>query len=310
MHIPHTVLDTLQPALHLQANEQIGVIADPTYQEAGHALAEVLRTAGYAAYVLTIPELTQPSPPLDEPVTAFLRSNEAVVAITEQSITHSKQTIEAAHAGTKIATMPGISPESFTKGAMTADFKALQKKTSTLHQKLEQMSTFRVEYKGHTITIPRKKRPLIGLEGEYPMNLPDGEVFFAPPEGEVDGEFIGDFFGKYGEDVYFKVDNGKLVEVRGATDEFNTLLEHNPLIRNAAELGIGTNDKALHINNVLEAEKIYGSVHIAFGTNTFMGGTVDAGFHSDAVMLTPTLIGIDDEGTETTLIQEGGHLLI
>ena len=38
--------------------------------------------------------------------------------------------------------------------------------------------------------------------------------------------------------------------------------------RNIAELGIGTNDRATRPDNILEAEKILGTIHIALGDNS------------------------------------------
>jgi leucyl aminopeptidase (aminopeptidase T) len=43
----------------------------------------------------------------------------------------------------------------------------------------------------------------------------------------------------------------------------------------------------------LEDEKIYGTIHIAFGSNDTFGGTVAAGVHLDAVVLEPELY-LDD----------------
>jgi leucyl aminopeptidase (aminopeptidase T) len=70
-------------------------------------------------------------------------------------------------------------------------------------------------------------------------------------------------------------------------------LGDNPNARNLAELGIGTNDKARLTGVILEDEKIYGSVHIAMGSNDTFGGKVAAGVHVDAVMRSPELY-LDD----------------
>ena len=53
--------------------------------------------------------------------------------------------------------------------------------------------------------------------------------------------------------------------------------------RNLAELGVGTNPNARQPDNVLEAEKIKGTVHIAIGDNIHMGGGVEADLHEDFV---------------------------
>ena len=70
--------------------------------------------------------------------------------------------------------------------------------------------------------------------------------------------------------------------------------------RIVAELGIGTNEKALLCGNTLEDEKVYGTVHIAFGTNTSFGGLNKADCHLDGIILKPTLY-LDDK----LIIKEG-----
>ena len=40
---------------------------------------------------------------------------------------------------------------------------------------------------------------------------------------------------------------------------------------------------------ILEDEKVYGTVHIAFSTNTSFGGTNKADCHMDGIILKPTL---------------------
>jgi len=62
-----------------------------------------------------------------------------------------------------------------------------------------------------------------------------------------------------------------------------------PGARNCAELGVGTNDRAVVTGAILEDEKILGTVHIAFGNNASMGGTVSVAFHVDGILLRPTL---------------------
>ena len=71
--------------------------------------------------------------------------------------------------------------------------------------------------------------------------------------------------------------------------------------RNLAELGIGTNPNARRPDNVLEAEKIKGTVHVAIGDNAHMGGRVEADFHEDFVLPQPDLY------LDGILVIEGGE---
>ena len=58
---------------------------------------------------------------------------------------------------------------------------------------------------------------------------------------------------------------------------------------NLAELGIGTNERATLTGNMLEDEKILGTVHVAFGASAGIGGTVSVPVHLDCLILEPTL---------------------
>ncbi|GAC1531145.1 MAG: hypothetical protein NVS2B6_19270 [Thermoleophilaceae bacterium] len=69
-------------------------------------------------------------------------------------------------------------------------------------------------------------------------------------------------------------------------------------------MGIGTNERATLAGNVLEDEKILGTVHIAFGASAGIGGTVSVPIHLDVVILDASLqIG------ETAVLEAGRYLL-
>ena len=108
----------------------------------------------------------------------------------------------------------------------------------------------------------------------------------------VDGSIAG--IGRLSEPVLLEVSEGQLVSASSQDGErLLSLLGSSPKGRNLAELGVGTNDKARLRGVTLEDEKIYGTIHIAFGSNDTFGGTVAAGVHLDAVVLEPELY-LDD----------------
>ncbi len=73
---------------------------------------------------------------------------------------------------------------------------------------------------------------------------------------------------------------------------------------NVAELGIGTNDSARLTGNILEDEKILGTIHVAFGDNHSFGGNIRVPSHQDGVVMAPT-VTIDG-----TTVLDGGKLLV
>jgi leucyl aminopeptidase (aminopeptidase T) len=138
-------------------------------------------------------------------------------------------------------------------------------------------------------------------------NLPCGEGFVAPLSGEgrlVVASLAG--IGLADGVNVLSVRGGHLAEASGPQAEI--LLERLRAAgeqgTNLAELGVGTNEKATLTGNVLEDEKILGTVHVAFGASAGIGGTVSVPVHLDSVVLEPTL---DIGGTR--VIEAGRFLL-
>jgi cytochrome P450 len=79
------------------------------------------------------------------------------------------------------------------------------------------------------------------------------------------------------EPVELRVEDGRLSATSGALAD--RLGEHldafGPDARHLAELGVGTNDRAVLGGNLLEDEKILGTLHVAFGASAGIGGTVN-----------------------------------
>jgi leucyl aminopeptidase (aminopeptidase T) len=143
-------------------------------------------------------------------------------------------------------------------------------------------------------------------------NLPAGEGYIAPLEEKSEGVIVinGSMAGVgklEDEEIIITVKEGFATEIRGgkAAEKLLSIMQpFGKLAFNVAELGIGTNDKALVIGNVLEDEKAIGTVHLAFGDNKSMGGTIRVASHLDGVIMKPTVY-VDDK-----LIMEEGKFLI
>ena len=82
------------------------------------------------------------------------------------------------------------------------------------------------------------------------------------------------------------------------------LTRHGPDACRVAELGVGTNEKAILSGELLEDEKILGTVHVAFGASAGIGGSIQVPVHLDCVVMKPDL-AIDGEPLVRT-----GELLV
>ena len=125
-------------------------------------------------------------------------------------------------------------------------------------------------------------------------NLPTGEAYLAPLEGQsngvvvVDGSMAG--VGMVTTPLRIEVKDGYATEITGGPEarKLIDLLEpHGKDARTVAEFGIGTNDKAILTGIILEDEKVMGTIHIAFGDNKSMGGSVRVASHLDGLITSP-----------------------
>ena len=98
-------------------------------------------------------------------------------------------------------------------------------------------------------------------------NLPTGEAYLAPVEGESEGVVVVDgsiaMIGMVSTPVSIKVEAGYATAITGGTEAaaLTALLEpHGKDARTVAEFGIGTNDRAILSGLILEDEKVMGTL--------------------------------------------------
>lgn len=300
----------LEHNLNLAAHETLLVVTDEATRDVGELFYEAGRELGACALLMVMPtgHVAGEEPPA--PVAAAMAAADVALCPTAASITHTQARIQAAAAGTRVVTMPGIVMDMLRQGACCADYAQVEALTAALTERLSAARTARIEKDGHVLTLNLAGRPGVASPGVYRAagacgNFPSGEAYIAPVEDGahgtmvVDGSMVG--IGRLAEGAPMTVtlENGRLVAIEGADGEGPyaerlAVLFDRPENGTIAELGIGTNEAALLSGNILEDEKIYGTVHIAFGTNTSFGGTTKADCHLDGIILAPTLY-LDDE---------------
>jgi len=236
-----------------------------------------------------------------------LKTADVLIAITSYSLTHTDARGGATKAGVKVASMPLFLIDMFYPGGpMAADYTKVKEET----EKLAKLVTDAREVVIKTPAGTDLKFSLKGRTGRVDAgiftergawgNLPSGEAYTAPLEGTAEGKVVVEkgWFAGLTENMTLVFRNGQVVEVVGGGkvgDEYRELLkpgvdkEPYKSRRNFAELGIGTNPYARRPDNVLEAEKIKGTVHVAVGDNSHMGGKVTADLHQDFVLPKPDL---------------------
>jgi leucyl aminopeptidase (aminopeptidase T) len=240
---------------------------------------------------------------------------DVVVALANNSTSHTRFRALVNAAGGRFASLPCFDPEMFFT-SMRVDWHALAERTGILAREVNRA----VEI---IVTCPNGTRMRIGKQGRTAEgddglltadgsfgNLPAGEVYLAPLEGTSEGVMVLEYVAtrKLASPLRLTVTGGEVSATEG-DEPYRLKLEQkfaeHPDNRNIAELGIGTNDRATRPDNILEAEKILGTVHIALGDNSGFGGTVTTPFHEDYVFYRPTLTAVMADGSEKTLLLDG-----
>jgi len=287
--------------MSVKSGETVLVITDQPRRKIGYALWEEAKRSGAEAILTEIipRKIHSEEPP--RPVAELMKNADVVLAPTTKSLTHTDARREACSQGTRIATLPGITEEIMTR-TLDADYQKIAARSRKIALMLTKAHQVRLTTPGGTdIAMSVEGRKGYADTGLYHQkgdfgNLPAGEAFLAPIEGSSQGTIwvdgaIADL-GVLKEGIRLVVKDGFVTEILGRTEaeKLKTLLSPlGKLAYNIAELGIGTNDKAIVTGNVLEDEKAIGTVHIALGDNASMGGKVSAPIHIDGILLRPTL---------------------
>ena len=240
----------------------------------------------------------------------------AVIALSHYSTSHTRfRDFLTRICGSRYASMPLFEP-SMLEGAMNVDWKALAKRTAAIAKTVNRAETVKITTQNGTrLSLSKKGRKALPDTGILTRagsfgNLPAGEVYLAPLEGTASGVLVLQWAPtrELRSPVRLMVKKGRAVSVEGNEPYAELLrakLNERKENRNIAELGIGTNEKAKRPDNILESEKILGTIHIALGDNSSFGGMVKTPFHQDFVFFRPTVKLIDKEGAKTMLMKEG-----
>ncbi|PAF18751.1 aminopeptidase [Terribacillus saccharophilus] len=303
--------NVLSSSLALKKEETLLIVTDDSKKELAEALYAAGRSIGSETLLLVMQDREKSGQEPPSGVAEAMKHCDVAVCITEHSLTHTQAKKDAVAAGVRVATMPGITYDMFLEGAISADYNTVEKMTFEVTEKLSQSKQVTIRKDREELSFSIKGRSGVPSTGIYREkgqsgNLPSGEAFIAPLEGTasgriwIDGSISG--LGKLDEPILLTMEEGRLIAATGRQGEMLLQMLGNGGGRNVAEFGVGTNDKARITGNVLEDEKVYGTIHIAFGSNNTFGGMIAAGVHIDCVVKAPTVY-LDD-----TLLLEEGHM--
>lgn len=309
-------LVAVRDCLGLQPGERVLVVTDEPLRTIGLALRDAASQLGADPVLVEIvPRRSNGEEPPPE-VAALMAAFDVVLCPTSTSLTHTDARRAASAKGVRIGTLPGVTEDVMVR-CMSADYHQIAARTERLCRALEATDVVRVTaLAGTDIVMPIKGRQAHASSGLFREkgqwgNLPTGEAYLAPLEGQsegvvvVDGSMAG--VGLVRQPIRITVEGGYATAIEGGDEaaQLRALLEpHGRDAYTVAEFGIGTNDRAILTGVILEDEKVMGTIHIAFGDNKSMGGTVRVASHLDGLITSPTV------WFDQRKVMEGGRLLI
>lgn len=285
--------------LAVREGEDVLVIADTETVELGTAMREGAERVGADAVLAVMtPRATSGTEPPRTIADALAACN-AYIAPTSQSLSHTRARKRASDLGARGATLPGVTAEMLAR-LMGVDFDALGARCRAVADLLTAADEAHITCpRGSDLRIDLRGRTGISDDGLLTEpgafgNLPCGEGFIAPLSGE--GRMVASSIASIGlvdpEPAVLTLEGGHLTAATRSEGErlLEILRAAGPQGTNIAELGVGTNDAAGLTGNVLEDEKILGTVHVAFGASAGIGGTVSVPIHLDCVVLDASLM--------------------
>jgi leucyl aminopeptidase (aminopeptidase T) len=238
---------------------------------------------------------------------------------------------------------PSVTAEMFEK-TVPINYKKLQqncKKLAKIFDKADEVHI--TTKKGTDLVMGLRGRSTRTDDGNFSKpgaggNLPAGEVFISPELGSSNGTLV--FDGSIASDkgviiikepIKTTVKNNLVTKITGgkeakelkatldrAKKTTNKFVKEGKLskkdlpvylknIYNLGELGIGLNEKAKIVGNMLEDEKVFKTCHIAIGMN--YDEDAKALIHLDGLLMNPTLETTDNKG-HSKLIMKNGKIMV
>jgi leucyl aminopeptidase (aminopeptidase T) len=264
-----------------------------------------------------------------------VRAARIAVALTEFSATAQLVSWIKESAGQlRAASLPGVLRR-MEQTALAADYSVVGRHARHLADKLTRADAAVAWFDtGHTLRIDLRWRAGRADDGDCRghtpinlINLPSGEAYIAPYEGERPGQpsrTAGEIPVRTGDDLaVFTVAANTIQAVQGdgpLAAHYRGFFAADPARRNIAELGLGCNDRAIVTGNVLEDEKA--GFHWAYGRSENWGGVTGPEqflgpatvVHHDVVYARGSPIGMArvaleyPDGTQEEILRQGNYV--
>jgi leucyl aminopeptidase (aminopeptidase T) len=279
------------------------VVDDRTDVEIPTELARAARQLGAEPVVVTIAARARSGSEPPAPAAAAMAAADVVLCAASTSLYHTAAKAEAQRAGARGVFNAPYRAEAWRSGAMTADFFEIRRRAERLADLWRRTREVRITSPAGTdlSAIVEGREPMAWLTGicRNPGEvsaLPGGEVSLPPIEGTSEGivvwERVASDLGALDGPVRITVRAGRSVAYEGGASahDLRRIVEGVRDADNIGEIGIGLNPAARIGDEITEAKKALGTVHIALGDSANeYGGLVACDVHLDGLVMEPTI---------------------
>lgn len=299
--------------LGTKKDEQLLIVGDEKTSELAYGFTVAGRECGISTTYVEAPSQAKGEPPAT--VGAAMAEANVEFLLTSMSYSHVNARIAATNKGARIASMPMMNTN-IAENYLNADYPLIKKVSEQLADMLTTAKVVRVVTdKGTDVTLYIEGRACHADTGDLTEtgalgNLPAGEAYIAPLENVGEGKIVVDgciaYLGPVEDDVILNLNDGRITAIEGnksASALKRFLEDKDEEAWGIAEFGIGTNPGAKIIGHPLVDEKVWGTIHIAFGMNASMGGTRQSNIHYDCIINSPT-VWIDGQ----LVLDHGNHV--
>ena len=325
--------NALENVLEASKNERILIICDEQKKEVGNAFATGALTLDLWTKLVIIQKQKKPRTEIPKQLQKVLAQKPDIYINLLQG--HREETpfrikliiMETHNHKSRLGHCPGVTADMLTRGALALspeEHKSMQNHAKKLMCALENTITVNISNPaGTNLTLCTQNRRFftdtkLDWKTMKWMNLPTGEVIVAPVEDSLNGRLVCDMaiggIGKLRKPVHVKTKKGKVEKVFSEDNELmqkiKATLQTDNWANVVGEFAFGINPKARFVYEFLEAEKILGTIHLAFGANMDMpGGKNKSKNHMDLLISEPTVNVTKKNGETATILEKGQFLL-
>ena len=285
----------------VKPGENVCIATDTNKLSIAQALAEACYAVGAETVVCIMTPRQIHGEEIPPVLAGAMKAAHVVIAPTSYALTHTRGRLAASMAGARILIIREVTEDTFTNGAVTADYEEIYAVTNRLVKRFDAASEIKmVTALGSDVRMSIAGRSGLCLAGlvrppAWFASLPSGEAAIAPIEGTTEGTIVVDHaidsMGLLKEPIKVTVGKGRVVSIGGGAQakHLEKLIHSDENASNIAEFAIGTNPLSRMLGNVAEDKILKGCVHIAVGDNHTIGGEVESCIHLDMVILKPTV---------------------